>query len=120
MFQGALDERIKFTCSSGAVCSYKNKMKNGTGIEMAEVIPGFINNFEIEDLVKCFVKRDLLILSATEDKYSKDADEIYETAKNYFKQMGIEQSVVLKRFKGGHKLDEDRFKYIIDWVVSKA
>ena len=120
LFQGALDERIKFTCSSGAVCSYKNKMKNGTGIEMAEVIPGFINNFEIEDLVKCFVKRDLLILSATEDKYSKDADEIYETAKTYFEQMGIEQRIVHKRYKGGHKLDKDRFNYIINWIVSKT
>ena len=87
---------------------------------MAEVIPGFINNFEIEDLVKCFVKRDLLILSATEDKYSKDADEIYETAKTYFEKMGIEQRVVHKRYKGGHKLDKDRFNYIINWIVSKT
>src|SRR5690554_618465 len=37
LFQGALDERIKFACTSGAVCSYKNKINNKTGIEMAEV-----------------------------------------------------------------------------------
>ena len=120
LFQGALDERIKFTCSSGAVCSYKNKMKNGTGIEMAEVIPGFINNFEIEDLVKCFVKRDLLILSATEDKYSKDADKIYETAKTYFEQIGFEQRVVHKRCKGGHKLDKERFNYITHMGITRT
>lgn len=61
----------------------------------------------------------LLILSATEDKYSKDADEIYENVKNYFETMGIEKKIVHKRYKAGHKLDEDRFKYIVDWIVSK-
>ena len=120
LFQGALDERIKFTCSSGAVCSYKNKMKNETGIEMAEVIPGFVNNFEIEDLVKSYVKRELLVVSATEDKYSKDADEICENAESYFDQIGIKKRVAHKRYKGGHKLDQKRFEDIIEWIISQV
>ncbi len=52
LFQAALDERIRFACSSGAACSYAEKMRRGTGIEMAEVIPGFIKKFDIEDLIK--------------------------------------------------------------------
>lgn len=120
LFQGALDERIKFTCSSGAVCSYKNKIKNGTGIEMAEVIPGFVNNFEIEDLVKCYVNKDLLVVSATEDKYSKDADEICDNTETYFNQEGIENSILHKRYKGGHRLDQERFNAIINWIVSQT
>lgn len=47
IFQMALNEGIAFGCSSGAACSYKHKMRAGTGIEMAEVIPGFCNKFDI-------------------------------------------------------------------------
>ena len=43
---------------------------------MAEVIPGFTNKFDITDLVKCISQRHLLIVSAADDKYSRDADAI--------------------------------------------
>jgi len=46
LFLAALDQRIAFSCSSGAACTYANKMKFGTGIEMAEVVPGIVNHFD--------------------------------------------------------------------------
>lgn len=120
LFQGALDCRIKFSCSSGAACSYKNRMLNGTGIEMASVIPGFNQKYEIEDLVKCFAPRELFLVSATEDKYSKDADIIYNKAIELFKKIEANNALTHKRYEGGHALNKERFQKIIEWIVSQC
>lgn len=120
LFQGALDCRIKFACSSGAACSYKNKMMNGTGIEMASVIPGFLSKYDIEDLVKCFAPRKLFLVSATDDKYSKDADIIYNKAIESFEKIGANDALIHKRYDGGHELNKERFQTIIEWIVSQC
>jgi cephalosporin-C deacetylase-like acetyl esterase len=52
LFHSAIDDRITFACSSGAACSYRRKLASNTGIEMAEVIPGFAAHWDIEDLVR--------------------------------------------------------------------
>jgi dienelactone hydrolase len=119
LFQTPFDERIKYTCSSGAVCSYRNKVKNGTGIELAEVIPGFASHYDIDDLVKCMAPRDLLILSATEDKYAKDADDIFSSALPVYQALGAEKNITHYKFDGGHALNEERFNLIIDWFSNK-
>jgi cephalosporin-C deacetylase-like acetyl esterase len=80
LFLTALDERIKYTCASGSGCTYKNRMMNNVGIEMASVIPNFIIKYDIQDLVRCIAPRHLLIVSAEDDKYSKDADVVVEQA----------------------------------------
>ena len=33
---------------SGSACTYKNRMQNGVGIEMASVIPGFAQKYDID------------------------------------------------------------------------
>lgn len=106
LFHAAIDERIKFACSSGALCSYKNKMEADTSLEMGLVIPGFLEKFEMKDLIQSILPRDLMILSAEQDKYSKDADSIL---KNFI-------AVKHFRFTGGHEIDEQRFKTIIEWI----
>ncbi|MGN6791009.1 MAG: hypothetical protein ACTHJW_01325 [Streptosporangiaceae bacterium] len=47
MFLAAVDDRVGFTCASGAVCSYRHKMSVGTGLELAMVIPGFAASFDV-------------------------------------------------------------------------
>jgi len=118
IFQTAINEEIKFACSSGAACSYKNKMELGTGIEMAEVIPGFINNYDIEDLVKCISPRHILLVSAINDKYSKDADYIETQAKSAFEELDVNDNLEHMRYSGDHALSRERFDYIIEWVVN--
>lgn len=114
IFQSALDNRIKFACSSGAVCSYKTKFENFTGIEMAEVIPNFTKEFDIEDLLKLIPPREFLILSADNDPYSQDANEIYSSlikeGEDFFS---------IKEYYGGHRLDKERFDFVINWFVKK-
>ncbi len=117
VFHSPFDDRIQYTCSSGAVCSYKRKFKKGTGIEMAEVIPGFTKRFDIGDLLELISPRKLLILSASEDKFSEDAATLYEKVKAKFTQDGGGKSIVHKRYLGGHGLDKDRFEMIVNWYV---
>lgn len=118
LFHGALDERIKYICSSGALASFKSRLENVTGIEMASIIPGFIQKFEMIDVVKAIYPRDVLILSATEDKYSIDADEIYI---NLIKALGIEtqNSIQHLRFDGAHPLTTERVDKIVHWFETK-
>lgn len=112
IFHSPFDERIGYTCSSGAVCSYRTKIEHQTGIEFAEVIPGFIDNYEIEDLLRAACPRKFLIVSATGDIYSRDAKEIYNSVK-------AENSIIHKEYEGGHGLDQDRFDFIVNWFLQE-
>ncbi|NLP43291.1 MAG: hypothetical protein GX351_01560 [Peptococcaceae bacterium] len=117
IFQMALNEEIAFGCSSGAACSYKQKMQAGTGIEMAEVIPGFYPKYDIPDLIKCIAPRHMLLVSATEDRYSIDADDVEVQAREVFIQLNAADKLVHQRYNGGHPLTKERFENIINWVL---
>ncbi|MEL7118358.1 MAG: hypothetical protein AAFO07_02925 [Bacteroidota bacterium] len=119
IFHSPFDERIRLSCSSGAVCSYKTKFRYQTGIEMAEVIPGFKEKYDIEDLLKAICPRKLLIVSAEEDKYSRDAKGTYTSIKKTYKEAGVEDALMLNHFEGGHALDKTRFESIVEWFVSE-
>ncbi len=119
LFHGALDERIDFIGSSGALCSFANKIQFGTGIEKAEIIPGFLKSFEMVDLMRCLSPRPTLILSATDDKYSLDADEICHQVEEFFQHRG-ELHLTHLRFAGGHELDEERFDAIVAWCCARG
>jgi dienelactone hydrolase len=116
LFHAALDTRLRFACASGAACTYKNKMINETGIEMAQVIPGFAQRFDIPDLVRCIAPRQLLIVSATEDKFARDAEAIVASAQNTFAHFGVRRHLEHKRYDGGHALTQERFEAIVAWI----
>ena len=114
IFQGAIDDRFSYTCTSGAVCSFTTKMANGTGIEMAAVMPGFLAKFEVIDLLKCFFPKQLLVVSATEDKYSKDADAIGATISSLYGE--FPDRFTHQRYQGGHALIQERYDFILSWM----
>jgi dienelactone hydrolase len=115
LFHGALDERIHFACSSGAACTYAYKMTHELGIEMAEVIPEFVVHFDIPDLVTCFAPRRVLLVSATEDQASQDAEKIVTMAQEACAAMGVVSHLEHKRYTGGHALTQERFDDILYW-----
>ncbi len=117
LFHGALDERIQFACSSGAACTYQYKMAHQVGIEMAEAIPGFAVLFDIPDLVACFAPRRVLLVSATDDKASQDAEKIVATAQEMCASTRIVSHVEHKRYEGGHALTQERFDDILHWFA---
>jgi dienelactone hydrolase len=57
LFLAAVDDRVAFAAASGAACTYRRKMRDGTGIEMAEVIPGFAAHLDVDDLVRAIAPR---------------------------------------------------------------
>lgn len=120
MFLAALDERITFSCASGCACTYKNRMLNGVGIEMASVIPGFVQKFDIDDLITCIAPRQLLIVSSDDDKYSKDAPDIVEKVSPAYNNYNALDHLQHKRYQGGHALTEERFRDIIEWVDNRG
>lgn len=119
-FAAAFDKRIRYALSSGSVVSYRFRMENRTGIEKASIIPGFLKEFEIADVIKEIAPRKFMIVCADEDKWSKDAPEIYEIAKESYIQKGAADNLEIKRYSGGHALTPERFAFIIDWVCSRG
>jgi hypothetical protein len=92
-------------------------MLNQIGIEMAEVIPGFVNHFDIPDLVACFAPRSLLLVSAEEDAASQDAERIVEMARDKCAERGVPHQFEHLRYQGGHALTQERYDAIVRWVV---
>lgn len=120
LFHSALDERIAFSCASGSAGTLESRMRNNVGIEFSSVIPGFHGKYDIDDLVACVAPRRLLIVSAEDDKYSKDAVEIVEKASSAYSELGALENLQHKRFTGGHALTQERFDCIIEWLDSNA
>lgn len=116
LFLAAMDERIAFSCASGSACTYENRMKNGVGIEMASVIPGFHGKYDLDDLVACIAPRKLLIVSSEEDKYSKDAPYIVEKAGKAYRDQGAIENLCHSRYPGGHAMTQERYDCIVEWL----
>ena len=116
LFQGATDDRIHFVCASGALCSYKQKIEVGTGLEMALVVPEVALHFDFDKVLSAIAPRDVLIVSADEDKYSKDADRICETVKQKFARPDCTSKLIHFRNQGGHAMTIQRYQGIIDWM----
>ncbi|MEI9938130.1 MAG: acetylxylan esterase [Pseudomonadota bacterium] len=116
LFQAALDERVRFCCSSGAACSFRDKMERGTGIEMAEVLPGVLARFDVDGLLGLTAPRPALIVSASDDEYSHDASAIVQLARSEYAKAGSVIDLQHAHFQGGHSLDRARFDYIVTWL----
>jgi dienelactone hydrolase len=120
LFLTAVDERIRTGCASGALASYRRKISDGTGIEMAEVIPGFTTRFDMHHVLAAIAPRHFLVVSGTDDKYAADAQEVIDATLAAIDAPGDNRTVSHLRVTGGHALDARRFEAIIDWIVQTA
>lgn len=116
LFHAALDERIGFACASGAACSYRYKTAHQVGLEMALTIPDFTARWDIHYLVQCIAPRPLLVVSAKDDPYSHDADDILELAKPAYAGMGAGDALHHHHYAGEHPLTRERFEAIVTWL----
>ncbi len=119
-FTTAFDDRIKFALSSGSVVSYKYRIENSTGIEMASVIPNFTSEFEIADIIEEIAPKKFMIVCADEDKWSKDAYDIFNEVKSRYEQNKSKNSLEIKQFVGDHSLTQERLEFIIDWIIKNS
>lgn len=120
LFHAPLDDRVRFGCASGAAAGYGARMTLGTGIELAQVVPGFLERFEVHHLVACMAPRPLLLVSATSDPYSVDADAVEAAARPAYEGLAAGRALEHARFQGGHALTPERFDLITAWMVNRA
>jgi dienelactone hydrolase len=120
LFHAALDERLRFACASGAAATYRAKIAAGTGIEASLVIPGIRKVADIDDIATLIAPRPLLLVSATEDPYSQDADQVAERARGAYAVLGAGDALNHERFPGGHALTNERVALIRKWVLAQT
>jgi hypothetical protein len=95
-------------------------MRRGTGIEMAEVLPGVLERFDVEDLLGLTAPRRFLAVSAGDDKYSHDAEQVVEAASAAYAAACAPGALEHRRYEGGHALTRERFDYIVAWIERAA
>jgi dienelactone hydrolase len=120
LFQAALDERVRYACTSGALCSFRTKMQHGTGIELSLAVPGLLARLDVDDLVRCCAPRPLLVVSATEDEYARDAPELVRLAAPSYAALSASAALELAHYEGGHALTPARFERIVTWLQERA
>ena len=76
-------------------------MANQVSIELTSVIPNFHSKYDIYDLVSCTAPRRMLLVSADEDKYSKDAPYIVEKAQPAYQTQNAADCLCHRRYPGG-------------------
>jgi dienelactone hydrolase len=119
LFHAALDKRIAFAVVSGSACTYEDKMNHGVGIDCAQAIPGLLELGDLDDIAGLVAPRPLLLCSADDDNYSRDAARIAEAAADSYRDAGASEALQHYRARGGHALTEERFDAIVDWVIAQ-
>ena len=112
LYHAALDLRCQFACISGAVCSFETRRREDTGFTLFEAVPGLARLLDTHNVLSAIGPRPTLVVSGTEDKYSRDADEVVAKVKGDF--------ITALRVERGHALDKERFDAIVDWIVNRA
>jgi dienelactone hydrolase len=120
LFAAAVDPRIGFACSSGAVCSYRKKLASGIGLDMALVIPGFARRFDFDTLMQCIAPRSLLVVSSENDPYAADAAELVAGVRPSYLEAGRAAGLRHVHSGTGHALDPERSDAIIEWLAARA
>lgn len=120
LFLGALDTRIQFVCSSGAVSSYRRRLAQGIGLEMALVIPGFATRFDFDDILRCIAPRACLVVSADDDFATEDVSDLVAKVRDEWNDSTAKCGLTHLCVSGGHALDERRFNSIVDWSVAQT
>lgn len=112
LYHAALDPRCQFACISGAVCSFATRRREDTGITLFEAVPGLARDLDTHDVLAAIGPRPTLVVSGTEDKYSRDADEVVAKVAGDF--------ITALRVARAHALEQERFDAIVEWIVGRV
>jgi dienelactone hydrolase len=112
LYHAALDTRCRFAAISGAVCSFATRRREDTGITLFETVPGLARDYDTHDILGAIGPRPTLVVSGTEDKYARDADEVVAKVGGDF--------ITHVRVDRGHALDQERFDAMVAWLVARV
>ncbi len=114
LFAAAVDERIDWVVSSGAAGSIASRLDEDSGLEFSLVMPGFLQRWEIADALELVAPRPTLVVSAEDDPYSGDADQVVDDARA---RLGdASDALTHLRYAGGHALTADRVDDAMRWI----
>jgi dienelactone hydrolase len=119
LLHAALDDRIAFAVVSGSACTYRDRMTHGVGVDCAQAIPGLLELGDLDEIAGLVAPRPMLLCSADDDKYSRDAPRIAEAAARAYRNAGAPEALQHDRAHGGHALTKERFDAIVDWLISQ-
>lgn len=120
IFHAAVDDRVAFAATSGAAGTYRNKIASEIGIERAEVIPGVLDVFDIDDLTRMICPRPLGIFAGNADRYAQDARAVADATMSAYRDANCDDQLHHEIVPGGHALTPQRSRSITDWVVRTA
>lgn len=112
LYHAAVDARCRFACVSGAVCSFETRRREDTGITLFEAVPDLARQIDTHEVLSAIGPRPTLVVSGTEDKYSRDADQVVAKVAGDF--------ITELRVNRGHALDQERFDAIVEWIVDRV
>jgi len=120
LLHAVLDKRIAFAVVSGSACTYRERMTHGVGVDCAQAIPGVLELGDLDDIAGLVAPRPLLLCSADDDKYSRDAPRIAQAAARAYRAAGAPEALRHDRTRGGHALTDERFDAMVNWVVAQV
>jgi dienelactone hydrolase len=120
LFHAAVDHRVAFAATSGAAGTYRDKIASEIGIDRAEVIPGVLEVFDIDDLTRMICPRPLGIFAGDDDRYAHDARAVVEATRVAYRDANSEDQFHHDIVPGSHDLTPQRSRSITDWVIRTA
>jgi len=112
LYHTAVDARCRFACISGAVCSFETRLREGTGILLFEAVPGLAREMGMHEVLSAIGPRPAMVVSGTQDKYSRDADQVVaQVAGDFITELRVER---------GHALEQERFDAMVEWIVGRV
>jgi dienelactone hydrolase len=115
----AIDKRIKASVSNCGCVNYKNSLCHEAGIQMEFCVPGVMGVGDIEDVVALVAPTPLYISAAGQDKWSRGAQELFDSAKSAFSGDDLQ----LKVWPGGHvftkAMREDAYAFLDQHLLSR-
>ena len=68
----------------------------------------------------CMAPRRVLVVSASDDAASEDADAIVTAARPAWAALGAAERLEHARYQGTHAITQERFDAIVDWLAACA
>lgn len=89
-----------------------SRQRECTGISLFEVVPYLANRIDRHGVLAAIGPRPIFVVSGTEDKYSRDTDQVVaKIAGNFITELRVER---------GFALDQERFDAIVEWIIGRV
>ena len=99
LWSPAWDRRIGASVSNCGCVNYRNSLRRESGVQAEFCVPDIMRHGDIEDIVRLAAPTPLLIQATTDDVWSDNAEEIYDSARDAFPADALQ----LRMWQGGHQ-----------------